>query len=126
MTQFAKPAPIIAGKLEEPMRQRGTVDTLCIWSSQGFSRAVCYWRSDHSLAQNHLAAWLDVCSMVVVFVGVSVCISSNRSINRAFLWCRIQLIPWIPGSPMGLCGDSSHRAAKEEKKEIAFLFLFGK
>lgn len=69
MTQFAKPALIIAGKLEEPMRQRGTVDTLCVWSSQGFPRAVRYWRSDHSLAQNHLAAWLDVCSMVVVFVG---------------------------------------------------------
>lgn len=64
--------------------------------------------------------------MAVVGVGVGVCISNNHTINRALLWCRIPLIPWVPGSPMGLCGDSSHKAAKEEKKEIAFLFLFGK
>jgi len=115
-----------SGKLEHPMRWRRTVDTHCIWSSWGFQIAVCYGLSDHGLAQNHLAAWLDVCSVAVVGVGVGVCISNNRRINRAFLPCRMQLIPWIPESPMGLCGDSSHRAAKEEKEEIAFLFHFGK
>lgn len=72
----------------------------------------------------HLAAWLDVCGRTVV--GVGACMSNNHCISRASLWCWMQLIPCTAGSPTGLFGDSSHRAAEEKKKEIAFLFLFGK
>lgn len=67
VAQLAKPALLIAenrtaGKLERSM--------LCPWTSQGFPRAVHCLLRDHCLAQNQLAAWLDVCSVTVVFVGV--------------------------------------------------------
>lgn len=66
--------------------------------------------------------------MRVVFVGMCVCVGNNYSVCRAFLWCKIQLILWVPGSNMECVGESSCRAAaglQEQEREIALLFPLG-
>lgn len=97
----------------------------CSWRSWSITWGLCFLEASQA-RWGHLAAWLGVCGRTAAVVGVGACISNNHCIGRAFLWCRMQLIPWTAGNPTGLFGDSSHRAAEEKKKEIAFLFPFGK